>query len=272
MSAHHSRYWLIELLAWWEGRVQPSQLALYWQYSRQHASKILHEYISAYPHAFKYVAKDKNYQPLADFIPAHISQEADEYLNWLTGYSPGPQQQMAAWTLQPPPRNITPQLMRPIVQALREGRRVEVDYGSISSADRSGRIIVPHHLVKTTTRWHIRAWCEQHGQFRDFVLSRFHGIPELLDKSKLSHADDYAWNTMVQIVLAPDSRLSLEKRGVIEQDYGMQNGRLELYSKACMVNYLLQSLNLDPHKLEVEAEAQQVVIVNLADIKQWLFG
>jgi len=125
LSAHHSRYWLIELLAWWEGRVQPSQLALYWQYSRQHASKILHEYISAYPHAFKYVAKDKNYQPLADFIPAHISQEADEYLNWLTGYSPGPQQQMAAWTLQLPPRNITPQLMRPIVQALREGRRVE---------------------------------------------------------------------------------------------------------------------------------------------------
>jgi hypothetical protein len=52
----------------------------------------------------------------------------------------------------------------------------------------------------------------------------------------------------------------------------MIDGRLVLSSKACMVNYLLQSLNLDPHKLEAEAEAQQLVIVNLVDIKKWLFG
>ena len=265
-------YWLIELLAWWEGKVQPGQLARYWQYSRQHASKKLHEYMGSYPKALEYSSTDKCYQPSSGFEPCHISREANEYLNWLIGYSPATQQQLATWTLQSPPRHITPQLMRPIVCALREGRRLEVDYSSISSADRNGRIIVPHHLVKTATRWHLRAWCEDKKQFRDFLLSRFHGIPDLLDKSTINSADDEGWNTEVEVILAPDPRLSGEKRKIIEQDYAMIDGRLVLSSKACMVNYLLQSLNLDPHKLEAEAEAQQLVIVNLVDIKKWLFG
>lgn len=265
-------YWLIELLTWWEGRVQPGQLALYWQCTRQHASKKLNEYRALHPDALAYSRALKAYLPASGFVPASITREANEYLNWLTGYSPATQQRLAAWTLQLPPRHITPELMRPIVQALREGRRVDVDYGSITSADRNGRVIVPHHLVKTAARWHIRAWCEDKKQFRDFVLSRFHGVPELLGKSAVTCADDEDWNTEVTVVLAPDPRLGPEQRQVIEQDYGMIEGQLLLSSKACLVNYLLQSLNLDPRKLEADAKAQQLVIVNLSDIKPWLFG
>lgn len=269
---HNPSYWLIELLAWWEGNVQPSQLALYWQCSRQHASNKLGEYRREYPQALDYDEARKTYHPADSFTPTHISREANEYLNWLTGYSPVAQQQLATWTLQPPPRSITPQLMRPLVQALREGRRVDVEYGSMSRPGRDGRIIAPHHLVKTSTRWHIRAWCEEKSRFLDFVLSRFHGIPELLGKSDRSVIDDNDWNMEVEIVLAPDPRLSPEIQQTIEQDYGMKNGRLVLLSRACMVNYTLQGLNLDPRKLEAQAEAQQVVIVNLNDIKPWLFG
>lgn len=269
---HNPSYWLIELLAWWEGNVQPSQLALYWQCSRQHASNKLGEYRREYPQALDYDEARKTYHPADSFTPTHISREANEYLNWLTGYSPVAQQQLATWTLQPPPRSITPQLMRPLVQALREGRRVDVEYGSMSRPGRDGRIIAPHHLVKTSTRWHIRAWCEEKSRFLDFVLSRFHGIPELLGKSDRSVIDDNDWNMEVEIVLAPDPRLSPEIQQTIEQDYGMKNGRLVLLSRACMVNYTLQGLNLDPVKIDADAKAQQLVVVNLDDIKPWLFG
>lgn len=269
---HNPAYWLIELLAWWEGKVQPSQLATHWQCTRQHASSKLKAYLDKHPDSLKYVAADKNYQPVETFNPRQISREANEYLNWLTGYSPSTQSRLATWTLQPPPRKITPLLMRPIVRALREKRRLEVDYGSVSSGDRNGRIIVPHHLVKTSARWHLRAWCEQNQQFRDFVLSRFHGVPELLDKSDITHADDEKWNKEVEVILAPDPRLTPEKKRVIEQDYEMENGQLTLKSKACMVHYLLHSLNVDPQKLEGEAEAQQVIVVNISDIKKWLFS
>lgn len=264
--------WLIELLAWWEGRVQPTQLARYWNYSRQSASKILKQYRHNHPGALEFDTGGKFYYPGTGFAPKLISRQAGEYLNWLSGYNAGQQHPLPAWSLQPPQRHITPGLMRPLVQALREGRRVDVEYGSVSSASREGRIIVPHHLVKTTTRWHLRAWCERSNEYRDFVLSRFHGIPELMDKSPQGAEQDRDWNTEVEIVLAADPRLNASKRAVIEQDYGMTDGRLVLSSKACMVNYLLQSLNLDPYKIEANAAAQQLVIVNLDDIKCWLFS
>lgn len=271
-GSRHPAHWLIELLAWWEGSVQPSQLAAYWQCTRQHASKKLNIYRAEHPHALGYNEARKAYFPTDSFTPVHISCEANEYLNWLIGYSPSPQQQLATWTWQPPPRNITPQLMRPLVQALREGLRVDVEYGSMSRAGRNGRIIAPHHLVKTSSRWHLRAWCEEKRQYLDFVLSRFHGIPDLLDKSEQAAKGDSAWNTEVDIVLAADPRLSPEIQHTIQQDYGMKNNRLIVRSRACMVNYTLQGLNLDPGKLEASAEAQQIVIVNLNDIKPWLFG
>lgn len=132
---HHPSHWLIELLAWWEGKVQPSQLAAYWQCTRQHASSKLKGYLEKHPSSLRYVAADKNYQPVETFSPRQISREASEYLNWLTGYSPSAQSQLATWMLDPPPRQISPAQIRPIVQALREGR-----------------IIVPHHLVKTASR------------------------------------------------------------------------------------------------------------------------
>lgn len=46
------------------------------------------------------------------------------------------------------------------------------------------RLIAPHTLIYTGMRWHVRACCEKNRQYRDFVLSRLRGVPELLDKSR----------------------------------------------------------------------------------------
>lgn len=263
--------WLIELLAYWEGQLRPAQLMEYWQCSRQHASSLLKQYITEFPLALSYDSENKTYRTTECFVPRMISCRANEYLDWLIGYSPSQNRQLPTQVLQPPLRRITPQLMRPLVQALREGRRVDVDYGSVTSSEHAGRVIVPHHLVKTMNRWHIRAWCEWRQEFRDFVLSRFCGTPELMGKSPINSSQDEAWNRQVTLVLAPDPRLTPEQRMVIEEDYGMKNGRLVLNTRACMVNYQLQGLGIDPRKLEAEPEAQQVVIDNFSDIKPWLF-
>lgn len=266
------QHWLIELQVWWEGQIQPSRLMECWHCSRQHASQKLRDYLNDYPDALQYCSKAKTYRPAPDFAPELNNGRADEYLGWLSGQTAGKSGQLPVEILQTPTRTITPQTMRPLIRALRENLRIEVDYGSVTSAERHGRIIVPHHLVKTANRWHIRAWCEKSREFRDFVLSRFYGEPELLDKSSVTPEDDQGWNTQVDIVLAPDHRLSREKQTVIEQDYGMSNGQLRYATRACLVNYLLQSLNIDAHKLESQAEAQQLVVVNISDIKPWLFG
>lgn len=266
---HH---WLIELLHWWEGQVQPSRLMECMHYSRQYASQKLRDYQQHYPDVLQYCNKAKTYYSVPGFAPILTSGLADEYLGWLSGQTIKQSSQLPIDILQPPIRVISHQCMRPLIRALRGGLRIEVDYGSVTSAERHGRIIAPHHLVKTANRWHIRAWCEKSREFRDFVLSRFHDASELLDKSPVTHAEDEAWHTLVELILEPDHRLSPQQRQVIEEDYGMINGQLRYAIRACMINYLLQSLNIDPHKLEAQAEAQQLVVVNFSDIKPWLFG
>ncbi|HAQ86445.1 MAG TPA: WYL domain-containing protein, partial [Pseudomonas sp.] len=48
--------------------------------------------------------------------------------------------------------------------------------------------------------------------FRDFVLSRFRGEPDLMDPSENSAEQDEAWNTQVDVVIEPDVRLSAEQK------------------------------------------------------------
>lgn len=52
---------------------------------------------------------------------------------------------------------------------------------SFSTPDGETRLIAPHTLIYTGMRWHVRAYCERNRDYRDFVLSRFRGIPELMD-------------------------------------------------------------------------------------------
>ncbi len=264
--------WLIELLAYWEGRVQPSQLAGINRISRQQASKKLAEFMSASPEALQYHSREKTYRPTDKFYPRHISGEVGEYLNWVTGQSAHHEAIPANVCLTPPTRSISPELMRPLIQALRSGRRIEVTYVSISNPSREGRIIVPHHLANTGQRWHLRAWCEKSREFRDFVLGRFQGAGELLDKSPVTVEDDTAWQTEITIIIAPDPRLTIGQRQVIEFEYGMHNGRLNIQTRACLVSYKLQLLNINPRIYEADAKAQQLIIVNKDDIEPWLFS
>ncbi|MGZ7265383.1 helix-turn-helix transcriptional regulator, partial [Streptococcus pyogenes] len=78
-------------------------------------------------------------------------------------------------------RNIAPEVLRPLVQAIRDKKRVDICYTSLKDGEFVERIISPHTLVCTPLRWHVRAYCEYARDYRDFVLSRIHGIPDIND-------------------------------------------------------------------------------------------
>ena len=77
--------------------------------------------------------------------------------------------------------------------AARECRRVDVDYISLSSPSVRGRIIVPHSIVYDGVRWHLRAYCEEKKNYRDFVLSRYRNAPDLLEHSSNNRDLDDDW-------------------------------------------------------------------------------
>lgn len=267
-----TKFWFIELLAWWEGRVNTQPLMLYFGVSRQAASQHLSRYREVFPQHFKYNANDKCYEPTEYFHPHHLSGDVNEYLNWLTGHNPAPVGHPIPYqAILHPKRVISPRIIRPIVTALRDSRRLDVDYLSVTSADTDGRVIAPHTMVNTGLRWHVRGWCEKSKAYRDFVLSRFRGEPELMDRSDHTDEHDSAWQTWIELRLEPDPRLCQAKRQVLEADYQMQNGELVITTRAALAQYTLQDLQVSTKMLDGNPEAQQLVLANYNDVRQWLF-
>ncbi len=73
------------------------------------------------------------------------------------------------------------------------------------------------------------------------------------------------------MILEPDPQLDAAQKAIIEGDYGMLNGRLEIPSRQALVKYVLQRYQIDSKNLAPKPEAQQVVIANLNALKPWLY-
>lgn len=273
-----TRYRFIEIVAQWEGRLTTNHLCNSFGIGRQQASKDINAYLrDIAPGNLHYDKYLKGYAPSTIFTPKLTTGVADEYLHVLSrtkdiahtfeGLNLG-----FAHTemLQAPLRQVEPGILRALVQAAREHKRVEIGYTSIASAVVEERIIAPHTLVCTPIRWHVRAYSEKHRDYRDFVLSRFAGVPEFFGESKNTLAEDKLWNTEVVLQIKPDSRLSLAQQCIVEKDFGMTDGCLLVKTRAPLVEYMLRTFNIDPKKQEIKPEAQQIVIGNFQEIKGYL--
>ncbi len=273
------RYRLIETVAWWEGRLTTNHLMQSFGISRQQASKDINTYINE--HAPKNLVYDrhlKGYVPAKAFKPRFIDDSASDYLRLLNqshereAHIEGLALAYAhTEILQVPDRSIRPETLRPILRACREGLRLECEYVSLSNPSPETRLIAPHTLVFSGMRWHVRAFCEKNGDYRDFVLSRFRGELEPIGKSDCTREMDAGWSTQVSITIEPDSRLNAAQRRIIESDYGMKNGQLVIQSRGALAQYVLQRYQLDPHKIQSRASAQQIVVANLDELKPWLY-
>ena len=274
------RYRLIEIISLWEGRLTTNHLCDTFGIGRQQASKDINNYLREVgPGNLDYDKHLKGYKPTAAFSPQVTSGIADEYLHLLNRnndlshtFESLPLGITNTEVLSAPVRNVQPKIIQTLVKAAREQRRVDADYVSLHKPDHDGRIIVPHTLIHTGVRWHVRAWCEKNQQYRDFVLSRFRGIPDLMEVSEHGKDNDKGWNKKVNIKIKPDSRLGKEQRAVIARDYGMKNGVLNIQTRGVLVHYALKQLQIDDKVLQGKPSAQQIVISNYKDIEGWLFG
>ena len=272
------RYRYIELIALWEGKLTTRQLCVTFGIGRQQANKDLSSYRRALTQGdLIYDATAKHYLPSSNFKPILTQGLASEYLQLAAQQSDVqrilghlPVAAAAVEVVSAPSRELPPSLLRPIIQAITDCRRIDVDYVSLNNPDREGRIVVPHTLVWTGYRWHVRAWCEKNQDFRDFVLSRFRGEADLMDSSERNASEDNDWQQRVTLQVEPDPRLRVDQREVIAHDYNMENGRLLLTTRAKLAPYLLQLLNVNTGPLLDDPRAQQLVLSNQESLQNWL--
>lgn len=274
------RYRYIETIALWEGRLTTRHLCDTFGIGRQQASKDINNYLREVGIGnLEYDKYLKGYKPTSQFQPIVTRGLADEYLHLVARNNElmNMFESLAlnvsnVEVLRHPVRDVKPEVLRPIMQAARQQKRLDCDYVSLNNPDREGRIIVPHTLVYTGLRWHVRAWCEKNLGYRDFVLSRFRDIPELMDDSPHGIDGDSEWNTSATIRITADPRLSPEQREVVETDYGMENHALNITTRGKLVPYALRLLHINPREELSDPTGQQIVVANREELEPWLFG
>lgn len=254
----NQRFRFLEIMLFWEGCLNTHYLCNAFNIGRQQASRDINRYISEVsPDGLFYDRHAKTYKPTAHFSPRFIKGTVDEYLHLLQGKKPQYEHQENAENLpvidlrdghiailDVPPRHIEPSVVRGLVQAARHQLRVDVDYVSLNSGEQVGRNIVPHTLVYDGIRWHVRAYCEKKKDYLDFVMSRFRGVPDLLNASEHGLNGDVEWNTWLSAVVVPNPCLSVKQQTIIANDYAMAKGELRLSQRIPLMHYALQRLQV----------------------------
>jgi hypothetical protein len=236
----------------WDGTINRGQLVDFFGISIQQASADLARYAEQAPGNLAYDKSAKTYRAAAGFEPLLGRTGADHFLNQLhtlaTCTAPG----TAVFIGWRPPCDVVRYPARPVetgtllqlLWAIRDGSDIHLSYQSMRRPSASERWIAPHALASDGLRWHVRAWCHESEDFRDFVLSRIQavGAPRL---SAIDPAADDDWHNRVDVIVRPRAGLSVGQRSAVEADYGMREGRLVLNCRRALAFYVVRQLHLD---------------------------
>jgi predicted DNA-binding transcriptional regulator YafY len=149
-------------------------------------------------------------------------------------------------TIHLPKRKIDPVMSRRLLMALLEQRVLRVRYMSLNSGSDDWREIVPGGLAWDGHRWHVRAWCQKSGEWRDFVLGRMVSADwptEYADELP----EDVDWTTFDVIKVKINPKLNAERREALRIDYNLPGEYLEIRVRRAMKPYLLAAMYID-HK------------------------
>lgn len=276
------RFKLLEAQAIWRGQVSPAQLRDAFDISTGRAEKDFALYARLAPDNLLRDPQTGEYRPRDAFVPQFLRGTAGEYLQVLRnhdlnadlplamgalgqtlGQSLG---QLASETLDVPEREFDLRVLSRLNAAIRERRYLAIDYQSMNHPEPRRLEIAPHVLVYAG-RWHARAWSATHESYRDFLLSRICGLPELLGPCERSTELDWDWRNHVGIRIAPHPRLSPAQARVVEQDYGMLHGMRETRVRVALAPYFLRLLGIGRDDHRRPAHEQQIVLLNAADLE-----
>ena len=260
----------VEWKLFWEGRLNRNDLEETFGISQPQASVDLRQYRDVAPDNIEYNATEKAYLPGKSMHPRFLRISADRVLLQLRAFLTGALAREDLWfrdlpTVDMAPdiaRNVDPRMLRMVLAAIRSRRAVDIRYQSLTSS--RWRAVAPHALAFDGYRWHLRAWCCEREDFRDFVLSR---IDEWGETRAVNYdpADDVEWNTKTTLRLCPHSGLKEEQRQAIQRDYNMSDGCRKIEVRLSMAYYFIMRMNLDLKDLP--PPRAQIELENLAEVQ-----
>ena len=266
----------IEFRLYWEGGVRRGDITEKFGVSTPQASADLGLYQKLAAGNLVYDSSEKRYVSTEDFKPIFLDLKADSYLAHLHDASGDRVRLTDSWmgevpstALMPVPnRRVKSDVLRALIRAIREKRSIESLYQSMNkeNLDKAWRWVSPHSLVNDGARWHVRAFCHNRRDFRDFLLSRCDATKSF-GEAESDIDNDVAWNELFEVQLHPNPSLNeVQRRGVME-DYEMENGNLSIFIKKALLFYFEKNLRLDVPDVKGNPAATPLKILNYEEFK-----
>ncbi len=233
----------------------------YFGISAPQATNDLVNYSTRNPAGCVYNVRSKRYESGSEMEPVLIEPEFGRDMG-LLGANLWPEG-VLDFVMEPPmpPRMASTALMRTLVLAAHRGEAVDIRYWSVHSGSAVWRAVSPRAFAWDGLRWHIRAYCHENDDFRDFVIGRIKGCRNQRPCTAEGQTDKN-WFTSVTMILRPNPALSENQRKAIEMDYGMRSGQLKLVVRTALLVYTARRLgfiqNPDEAKLPVLNELKQL--------------
>lgn len=264
----------IEFRLFWEGRMNRGDLMKVFGVSVNQASTDLNRYLRLAPENMVYDKRKRAYLCSSVFSPLFLRLDSDRYLSEVRSVRSGVLSREDAWLrsdpqfdeVPNPTRTVNPETLRMVLEAMRHGEAIEIHYQSFSRPSPRWRWIAPHAIGFDGFRWHVRAFCDEAGFFKDFVLGRVLEVGTVR-ASEAEPADDHDWHEHVDLEIGPNPGLSEGQREVVELDYGMREGKTVLRVRRAFLFYVLKRLGLE----QADAAApntQHIVLLNREVVEQ----
>lgn len=250
-AAQRQRLAYIEFRVWFFGEVTRKDVLDRFGLATAAGTRDMVLYRDLAPNNVAYEGKVYRYQPT--FTPL-FEHQAERVLAMLTvGFGEGEPPSMGESLphavparLNQPPLDI----LAAVTRAIHGGYPLRLTYHSMKTGE-VAREIVPHALVDSGLRWHVRAYDRTKGEFRDLVLTRMENIEPIENQSTVnpvqSHelpAADAQWQKEINLDLLPHP--AHPHPSSIARDFGMGAlGALRVTLRAAVAGYVLRQWQVD---------------------------
>jgi hypothetical protein len=266
----------IDFRLYWEGRINRADLTGHFGISIPQASLDLAKYQELAPRNLSYERSEKVYLATSQFKPVLVSERSNSYLDQLLMVASGALSKDAVfigWTpsadlIRPPQRRVSPAVLLSVLRSIRQELTIDILYQSFERAAPTERVISPHAIAFDGFRWHARAFCHTTDEFSDFALSRVLEVRGGARSRANPHADR-AWETFVEVKVAPNPHLPESERQGVEFDYGMTDGAVTVPTRLALLPFLLNRLGISPDGLGAP-KGQLLVLANTDKLAAYL--
>jgi predicted DNA-binding transcriptional regulator YafY len=238
----------IEFRLWFLGDVSRRDLMERFGIAPAMATRDFTAYREFAPKNIELDGSRKVYVPSAQFAPI-FDHEPERVLSAISkGFGDAEERRGASYL----PCELPLRLNRPtlkevavVTRAIHQRQVLRVKYHSLKRGA-ANREIVPHALVDSGLRWHMRVFDRQNGEFRDLVISRIEAAVPLPEAEIYPHEiaeEDKEWNRQIDLALIVHPRVN--HPDIVERDFGMRRGELHVTIRAAIAGYVLQLWNVD---------------------------